>query len=322
MSPRSLLRALEFAPLLLLIALLIVLGAIDSRVVDPDNLRNVAMQATPIALVALGAFVVLLSGGIDLSAGFAVGLCAVVIAQRLAAGDALVVALLYGLGVALAVGLVNGLLVGVANLPPFVATLATMAMVQGVTLQVATSGVLITSNPTLRKLGTDEVAGIPLAVVATALVGALMWVLMRRTRFGMRTYALGSDPAATRLSGVNWRTQQVLIYVTGALLVLGAAILIVSRTPVVTPNVGGTSLLLDGIAAAVIGGTSIFGGRGSVGGVLVGALFIALITNALRVFGVDPSSIDLYKGTIIVVALVADAGIRVARTRITTAVAT
>ena len=322
MNARSLLRLLDFAPLLLLAALLIVLGLIDSRVVDPDNLRNVAVQATPIALVALGAFVVLLSGGIDLSAGFAVGLCAVVIAQRLAAGDALVVALLYGAGVAVAVGLVNGVLVGVANLPPFVATLATMAMIQGVTLQVATSGVLIASNPTLRKLGADELAGIPLAVVATAIVGAVMWVLMRHTRFGLRTYALGSDAAATRLSGVNWRSQQVLVYLVAALLVLLAAVLMVSRTPVVTPNVGGTSLLLDGIAAAVIGGTSIFGGRGTVGGVLVGALIIALVTNALRVFGVDPSSIDLYKGTIIVVALVADAGIRLARTRVTTSVAT
>ncbi|HEU4657110.1 MAG TPA: ABC transporter permease [Capillimicrobium sp.] len=322
MNARSLLRLLQFAPVLLLVALLIVLGLIDSRVVDPENLRNVAVQATPIALLALGAYVVLLSGGIDLSAGFAVGLCAVVIAQRLAAGDGLVVALLYGLGVALAVGLVNGLLVGVAKLPPFVATLATMAMVQGVTLEVATKGVLIASDPTLGKLGGDEVAGIPVAVIATALVGAAMWGIMRRTRFGLRTYALGSDAEASRLSGVNWRNQQILVYLAGALLVLLCAVLIVSRTPVVTPNVGGTSLLLDGIAAAVIGGTSIFGGRGTVGGVLVGALIIALVTNALRVFGVDPSSIDLYKGTIIVLALVADAGIRLARTRATTSVAT
>lgn len=321
MSARSLLRLLQFAPVLLLLVLLVVLGLIDSRVVDPDNLRNVAMQATPIALIALGAYVVLLSGGIDLSAGFAVGLCAVVIAQRLAAGDSLVVALLYGLGVALAVGLVNGLLVGVAKLPPFVATLATMAMVQGVTLEVATSGVLIASDPTLGHLGADEVAGIPLAVIVTAGIGLLMWVLMRRTRFGLRTYALGSDPEALRLSGVNWRNQQILVYVAGALLVLLCAILIVSRTPIVTPNVGGTTLLLDGIAAAVIGGTSIFGGRGTVGGVLVGALIIALVTNALRVFGVDPSSIELYKGTIIVLALVADAGIRLARTRVTTTAA-
>jgi ribose transport system permease protein len=322
MTFRSVSRLLDFAPLLLLVALLVVFRLVDDRVVDPDNLRNVAMQAAPIALIALGAFVVLLSGGIDLSAGFAVGLCAVVMAQRLAAGDGLVVALLVGLGVALAIGLVNGLLVGVARVPPFVATLATMVMVQGVTLQVATSGVLIANDPTLRHLGTDEVVSLPLAVVVTALVGAVVWALMRGTRFGLRTYAIGSDADASRLSGVGWRNQQVLIYVVGSLMVLLCAVLIVSRTPVVTPNVGGTALLLDGIAAAVIGGTSIFGGRGTVGGVLIGALIIALVTNALRVFGVDPSSIELYKGTIIVLALVADAGIRRARTQLATSAAT
>lgn len=315
MTARTLTRVLDFAPLLLLVALVVAFGLIDSRVVDPENLRNVAVQATPIALIALGAFVVLLSGGIDLSAGYAVGLCSVMMAQRLSAGDGLVVALLVGLAVALAIGLANGLLVGYANLPPFVATLATMVMIQGITLKVATSGVLIVSDPTLRRLGIDKVATIPVAVIATALVGALMWFVMRGTRFGLRTYAIGSDPESTRLSGVAWRRQQLLVYVVGALMVLGCALLIVSRTPIVTPNVGGTSLLLDGIAAAVIGGTSIFGGRGTVPGVLVGALIIALITNALRVFGVDPSSIDLYKGTIIVLALVADAGIRVVRTR-------
>ncbi len=318
---RVLPRLLDLAPLLLLVALLVVLGLIDSRVVDPDNLRNVAVQATPIALIALGAFVVLLSGGIDLSAGYAVGLCSVMMAQRLAAGDGLLAALLVGLAVALAIGLVNGVLVGYAKLPPFVATLATMVMVQGVTLKVATSGVLIANDPTLRHLGVDKVATIPVAVIATAIVGAIMWIVMRGTRFGVRTYAIGSDAQAARLSGVSWGRQQVLVYVVGALMVLLCAILIVSRTPIVTPTVGGTSLLLDGIAAAVIGGTSIFGGRGTVGGVLVGALIIALVTNALRVFGVDPSSIDLYKGTIIVLALVADAGIRTLRARTATTTA-
>lgn len=321
MSNRILPRLLDFAPLLLLAALVVVLGLIDSRVVELDNLRNVAVQATPIALIALGAFVVLLSGGIDLSAGYAVGLCSVMMAQRLANGDSLISALAVGLGVALAVGVVNGLLVGYAKLPPFVATLATMVMVQGLTLKVATSGVLIAANPTLHHLGVDDVGPIPLSVIVTALIGAVMWGIMRGTRFGVRTYAIGSDAEASRLSGVGWGRQQLLIYVAGAVLVLLCAVLIVSRTPVVTPNVGGTSLLLDGIAAAVIGGTSIFGGRGTVAGVLVGALIISLVTNALRVFGVDPSSIDLYKGTIIVLALVADAGIRFARSRLTRSVA-
>lgn len=318
MRTRVLQRLLNLAPLLLLVLLVVVFGAIDSRVVDPDNLRNVAVQATPIALLGLGAFVVLLSAGIDLSAGFAVGLCAVMMAQRLSEGDGLSAALLVGLGVALAVGLVNGVLVGYANLPPFVATLATMAMVQGATLQVATSGVLVVDNDALRTLGTDDVAGIPLAVIAVAAVALVMWGIMRGTRFGLRTYAIGSDAEAARLSGVGWRRQQLLIYVVGAVMVFLCAVLVISRTPVVTPNVGSVSLLLDAIAAAVIGGTSIFGGRGTVFGVVVGALIMALLTNALRVFGVDPSGIDLYKGSIIVVALLIDAGIRVARARIAT----
>jgi ribose/xylose/arabinose/galactoside ABC-type transport system permease subunit len=314
MSSRGTLeRLLDFAPLLLLALLLVVFGLLDGRVVDPANLRNVAVQATPIALLALGAFVVLLSGGIDLSAGFAVGLCAVMIAARLSAGDGLVVALLVGLGVAAAVGLVNGLLVGVAKLPPFVATLSTMAIVQGATLKVATSGVLIASDPTLQRLALGKVGPIPAPIVAVAVVGLLAFVVMRDTRFGIRTYAVGSDADSTRLSGVSFSRQQLLIYLASSFMVLLTAVLMVSRTPVVTPNVGGVSILMDAIAAAVIGGTSIFGGRGTVGGVLVGALIISLVTNALRVFGVDPSSIDLYKGMIIVAALLVDAGLRVVR---------
>jgi ribose transport system permease protein len=152
-------------------------------------------------------------------------------------------------------------------------------------------------------------------LVAAASVGVVAWAIMRGTRFGLRTYAIGSDVEASKLSGVSFQRQQVLIYVVSSLMVMLTAVAIVSRTPVVSPNVGGTSLLLDAIAAAVIGGTSIFGGRGTVAGVLVGAVIIALITNALRVFGVDPSSIDLLKGTIIVLALLADTGIRAVRTR-------
>jgi ribose transport system permease protein len=308
-------RLLDFAPIILLLALLVVFGLIDSRVVDGGNLKNVLLQATPIALLGLGAFVVLLSGGIDLSAGYAAALLSVVLAKRLTSGDTLAVALLVTLGAALALGLLNGLLVGLAKLPPFVATLATMVMVQGATLKVATSGVLIVNDPTLRSLGRDTILGVPAMLVAAALVGAIAWVVMRGTRFGLRTYAIGSDVEASKLSGVSFQRQQVLIYVMSSLMVMLTAVAIVSRTPVVSPNVGGTSLLLDAIAAAVIGGTSIFGGRGTVAGVLVGAVIIALITNALRVFGVDPSSIDLLKGTIIVLALLADTGIRTVRTR-------
>ena len=132
---------------------------------------------------------------------------------------------------------------------------------------------------------------------------------MRRTRFGLRTYAIGSDAAAAELAGISVEQQTVLVYAASGLFTFLTAVMMVSRVPVVTPNLGGTSLLLDAIAAAVIGGASIFGGRGSVWGVLAGAVIVSLLTNALRVFGADPSTIDFFKGGIIMIALAGDAGL-------------
>lgn len=309
-------RALDLAPLLLLILLVAAFGLIDARVVTPDSLRNVLAQATPVALLGLGAFVVLLTGGIDLSAGVAVAFCSVVMAGRLDAGDPLALALLAGLATMALLGLLNGLLVGTLRVPPFVVTLATMVAVQGATLWAAQKGVLILKSPTLKDIGIGQAAGVPNSVLLVGLIAVGAWGLMRWTRFGLRTYAIGSDPAAAQLAGVPLPRQQLLTYVVAAIFTFLTAVLMISRVPVVTPNLGGTPLLLDAIAAAVLGGTSIFGGRGTVFGVVIGAVIVSLLTNALRVFGVDPSSIDLFKGAIIVLALIADAGIRMLRLRL------
>lgn len=108
----------------------------------------------------------------------------------------------------------------------------------------------------------------------------------------------------------------ILVYCASSIFVFLTAVIMISRVPVVTPNIGGTSLLLDAIAAAVLGGTSIFGGRGTVWGAVVGALIVSLLTTALRVFGTDPSSLELYKGAIIMVALLADSGMTYAKARL------
>ena len=144
-----------------------------------------------------------------------------------------------------------------------------------------------------------------------------MVILLRMTRFGVRTYALGSGGSeVARLSGVPVARHLVLVYVVAGLLTTVTAVLVAGRTGIVAPNIGGVSLLLDAIAAAVLGGTSIFGGRGTVWGTLVGAVIIALITNALRVSGADASSIDLWRGGIIGLALVIDAGLQLLRRRL------
>jgi ribose transport system permease protein len=309
--------AVAAAPLALLLTILAVVAIVEPRVVHLSNLKVVVIQASPIAILALGAMVVLLSGGIDLSAGFGVAMVAVAMVGSMGLDgglvDGLVVALCFGLGL----GLVNGLLVGVVRIPAFIATLATFTAVQGVTLMKAKSGTLIVSDPTLLRIGTGTVAGIPFPIVIAAGVALVMAVLLRMTRFGLRTYALGSgEPDAARLSGVPVARHLVMVYLLAGLLTAITAVLLAGRSGVVAPNIGGVSLLLDAIAATVLGGTSIFGGRGTVWGTLVGAVIIALITNALRSSGVDASSLDLWRGGIIGLALVVDAGIQLLRRRL------
>ena len=308
---------LASAPLVLLLVVLAVVAVVEPRVVHLSNLKEVVIQASPIAILALGALVVLLTGGIDLSAGFGVAMVAVAMVGSMGFDANLPHGLLVALSFGLALGLVNGLLVGVLRIPAFIATLATFTAVQGVTLTKAKSGTLLVSDPTLLRIGTGSVAGIPFPIVIAASVALVMAILLRMTRFGVRTYALGSgDPDAARLSGVPVARHLVLVYVVAGLLTTVTAVLLAGRTGVVAPNIGGVSLLLDAIAATVLGGTSIFGGRGTVWGTLIGAVIIALITNTLRVSGADASSLDLWRGGIIGLALVVDAGLQLLRRRL------
>jgi ribose transport system permease protein len=305
------------APLALLLLILAVVAVVEPRVVHLSNLKEVVIQASPIAILALGAMVVLLTGGIDLSAGYGVAMVAVAMVGSMGLDGSLVHGLLVGLCFGLGLGLVNGLLVGVVRIPAFIATLATFTAVQGVTLMKAKSGTLIVTDPTLLRIGTGTVAGIPFPIVIAAGVALVVAVLLRLTRFGLRTYALGSgEPDAARLSGVPVARHLVMVYLLAGLLTAITGVLIAGRSGVVAPNIGGVSLLLDAIAATVLGGTSIYGGRGTVWGTLVGAVIIALITNALRSSGVDASSLDLWRGGIIGLALVVDAGIQLVRRRL------
>lgn len=309
-APRLAASAVALAPVVLLVLLLIVFAIIDPRIAAPLNLRNIALQAVPIALLALSAHVVLITAGIDLSVGYAVGLTGMVVAGYLHGGGGLFVAFLLGLGIAMAVGLINGALIGVMRLPPFIATLGMMTVVQGLTLLAAPDGMVLVENGFLAALGQGSVLGIPTPILIVALVSVALWFVMRRTRFGIRSYAYGSDEAASILAGVRRAPQMLAVYGLAGVLVFLTTVMVIAQVPLVQPNLGGITLLLDAIAAAVIGGTSIFGGRGTVIGVLIGAMIIALLTNALQVLGVDPSAIDLFKGLIIIAALIVDVGMR------------
>ncbi|WP_412065561.1 ABC transporter permease [Rhizobium sp. SYY.PMSO] len=309
-------RILDLSPLILLVILVIVFSAIDPRVIASQSLINIVSQATPIAVLALGALVVLLTGGIDLAAGVGVAFCAVLIASLIDAGTGLWAALAIGLAIMLIVGLVNGVIIALLKIPPFVTTLATMVVLQGATLAVASKGVLMLKDPVLRFVGITRSFGLPNIIFATLIIVLAAAILMRMTRFGLRTYALGSDASAAELAGIPVTRHTILVYATSGVFVFLTSVVMISRVPVVTPNIGGTSLLLDAIAAAVLGGTSIFGGRGTVWGTVVGALIVSLLTTALRIFGTDPSSLDFYKGAIIMAALLADTSMTYAKAQL------
>jgi ribose transport system permease protein len=307
--------ALDLAPWLVLALLLAVFALVDARIVSYQNLLVIAMQATPVALLGLALFWVLLTGEIDLSAGHAVSLSAVLMGTLLSSGVGLATALIAGFAACLAVGLVNGILTGVLRIPSFIATLASMLVLQGATLIVARTGIILVLDPALREFGGFTSAlGAPPTVVFVLAVAVASWVVARQTTFGLKTYAIGSNAARAELAGVSAALQRLLVFVVSSVYVFLTAVVMIARVPVVSPSTGGISLLLDAIAAAVIGGTSLFGGKGTVSGVICGAIIISLLTAALRILGVEPSSLDLYKGLVIILILLGDRGFNVART--------
>ena len=291
-------------------------GLLDARILAGQNLAIVLVQSLPVLLLALGAFIVLLTGGIDLSAGVSVTLGSIVIASLLSSGAGLPLALGAGLATVVGIGAVNGLLITALRVPAFIATLATMSGVQGVSLLLATRGVYVLADPFLKQLGTGRLGGVPVSVIVSLGVVAVAYVLMHHTRFGLRVYATGSDAAAAALANVSTNAVQLLAYVAASCFTFLAAVMLIARTPIVTPNLGGQFLLLDAIAACVLGGTSIFGGRGTVTGVVAGSLVVGLFSNALRVVGINPSSLDLMKGALVIAALVCDVGITRLRSRL------
>jgi ribose transport system permease protein len=300
----------RFTPLLLLVLLLVVVAIINPATVGGNNLLNVLVNATPIAILGLGAMWILVSGGLDLSAGFGVAMCALVIGGGLQQGLPLPVVIINGVLAGLALGLVNGLLIGLLGMPPFIATLATMAGTQGIVLLLGKQGTVIVNDDVLSYLGGGRLLGVPLLIVIALVIALIVGFVARNTLFGLHTYGLGSNADAMRARGVPVIRDTVLVYVFGGLMVALTAVVLVAKVQIVDTNIANTNLLLDAFAATIIGGTSLFGGKGTVVGTLVGAVIISLISTSLVVVGVSAQNIDLFKGMTIVVAVMIDAGIR------------
>jgi fructose transport system permease protein len=310
LSPLSRVAALSnLGPLLALAAAVVFFTVQSDRFLTGQNLSLVVQQVMVVGTLAIGQTLVILTAGIDLSNGAVMALGTIVMTKlAVAAGVNPYVAIALGIGVCAAFGFVNGSLVTRLGLPPFIVTLGTLNIAFALTY-IYSNQQTVSNLPTpltyfgntLPVAGTDVTYGSLLMVV----MFAITWVVLRHTAAGRHVYAVGNNPEAARLTGI--RTQRVLLAVyTIAGVIYGiAGLLLVARTGVGDPNAGQTGNL-DSITAVVLGGTSLFGGRGTVIGTLIGALIIGVIRNGLQLIGTKSIYQVLITGILVIVAVALD----------------
>ena len=297
---------LRYALVLVLFVFVIVLGLSNASFFTLSNFNVVLLQVSTNALLATGATYVILTGGIDLSVGSVVGMsgvAAAMVAQR----DGVpwtVAAVATGIAAGGAIGLVNGLLVAIARVPAFVATLGTMTIALGIAY-VLSDGQPISGLSDAFLAVSDQLYGFPIPVILMVVAVIVSWLHLSRTRVGLHIYATGGNPQAARVAGVNLRAILVTVYVISGLLAGLAGVILASRATAGISTTG-TGYELNAIAAAVIGGISLMGGRGSIFGTVFGFMIIGVLDNGLNILNVSPFYQLIIKGVIIIGAVFID----------------
>ena len=294
--------------LVLALVLLAVVGVITGgdRFASVDNLMTILRLAAVIGVVSVGMTFVITGGGIDLSVGALVALssvwCTTLATQTLANDFHWIVMATTAVLVGAACGLVNGILVAYGGVVPFIATLAMMASARGLAELISDRKTQIVTVPAFTDALDRDVLGIPLLVWIFAVVAVLGWVLLNRTTFGRRTLAVGGNPEAARLAGIDVKRHSVLLYVLVGFCCGIAAIMLISRTTTGSAT-HGELYELEAIAAVVIGGTLLSGGRGTIVGTVFGVLIFQTLSNVFTINNLSTSAQDVVKGLIIVVAV-------------------
>lgn len=314
------------AILLVLIALIVGIAIIDSGFVSLTNLRNILLNSSTRLIIALGAGIVLISRGVDLSAGRMVGLAAVVSASMLQVEDysrlffpdlvplPLFVPILIAIGLCVILGAINGIVIARLHVPPFIATLGMMVIVYGI------NAIYFDQPPNnsqpigglrddFTALGTGAVGSgdlsIPYIVIIASLTAVFFWILLNKTVFGKDVYAIGGNPQAAEVSGIDIIKTLIGVYALAGATYGLAGVLEAARTGGANSSYG-TLYELDAIAACVVGGVSTAGGIGRVGGITIGVLVFGVINYGLTFIGINPFWQQIIKGVIIIGAVAFD----------------
>lgn len=294
---------------IVLVLLIIGFTLANPKFATPGNLANLLVQSTLLTLLTLLALpmtLVIMTEGLDLSIGAVLTLASIALALTVVGTGSAALGVLAGLGVGLGFGLLNGWLVTALNLPPFIATLGTLGIAQGLSLVVTDGQSVVGIPPAIERVYSSTLLGIPVPIVLAALVYGIVHLLLYHTRFGVAVFALGGNREALRLAGVSDRAMLVGVYALSGLIAGFAALLMTARLNAAHPTAG-LGLEFDAIAAVAVGGTSFERGNGWLFGSLVGVLAVGVLRNGLNLVAVPSSTQVACIGLLVILALFIDA---------------
>lgn len=293
------------APIILMLLLMILLTIANRNFLTAQSIYNLLLQVSALGIVALGAMMVLLTAGIDFTGGYGLSLAGVTAGiAYIQIGNNPMIFIITALTVGALVGLVNGLIITQLKLSPFITTLATMSICKGISLTISSGHQVTLTDKLLLAIGSGKIFGfLPYSFLVFVVGIFIIYICMNKTRFGVYTYAIGGNEDSVTYSGIKIKLYKVLVYVAAGVCYGLAAIITCCQVTIITTDISG-SFLLDGIAAAVVGGTSLLGGKGNILGTVVGAFIITLITTMLNFFKVPFLLRDVIKGVIIVAVLI------------------
>lgn len=299
----------EFGVFLILLLLAGGLSVYTDTFLTSTNIFNILRAFSWIAISAFGQCMVIITGGIDLSVGSVMGLAGLVTGMLLVRGVSVPVAVIAGLLVGLIVGLLNGLMITAGKLPPFIATLGSLLMARGLCYGLSGGWPVRDLPLAFRNLGQYDLPigglGVPLPLIFMLILAVMTSAFLSRTVWGYRIYALGGNETATALSGINTNRIKLMVYSLCGLLTAIGGVLMTARLGVAAPTAA-QGYELDVIAAAVVGGTSLKGGEGTILGVLIGAAIMQVLRNGLVLMGVSAYWLQAVQGLVIVVAIMLD----------------
>ncbi len=299
-------QAIRRAMVIVMVLIIAYFSYRSARFGTLDNIQTIAIAAAPFALIALGQTLVILTGGIDLSVGSVIALSAMAAAATVKDHpERLLLSVVVAIFVGLLAGAVNGFLVSRVNVPPFIATLGMLTTASGLAYVVG-GGAPINGLPAeFGEIANNKVLGLQIPVIVMIVGIILLAVVMRRTSYGMRIYAVGGNPVAAQIAGVKTKRILFSVYAISGMLAGLSGVMLASRVISGPPNLG-QGYELDAIAAVVIGGASLLGGRGSIWGTALGLLLIQTLNNGLDILIVPAYWQSVIKGVLIVAAVAVD----------------